>query len=338
MSFPLPRLVRGMPLVFTGGVLAFVATGPFWAHQTASAGVGAPEEPTRLQELTEQWVGELFPGDPALLQEHLDDARARRLAAGRQVFQDYCLGCHGELADGAGAAAAMLVPRPRNFRSGVDADSPPIFKFRSTASGEAPLPQDLESTIRNGLPGSSMPAHRLLDPSDVAAAADYLLYVAMTSEFRQAVRLGYEDEEPDLADPAATAEFFTGTVASEAERIAARYVSPRVLAISAETPNDAASVARGREVYTRQGCFECHGASGRGDGSSSAALLDNWGFPIDPRDFSTGQFRAGGGSRDLYLRIKGGVAGTPMPAYEDLPEPETWDLIHFVQSLATEAR
>ena len=47
--------------------------------------------------------------------------------------------------------ADRLVPRPRDFRRGV-------YKIRRTMQGELPIEDDLFQIIRNGMPGTSMPA------------------------------------------------------------------------------------------------------------------------------------------------------------------------------------
>ena len=48
------------------------------------------------------------------------------------LFRRHCAGCHGISGDGAGPAAAVLDPYPRDFRNGV-------FKYTSTAGGAKPL-------------------------------------------------------------------------------------------------------------------------------------------------------------------------------------------------------
>ena len=332
MSHRSPGRGGGIAFLVTLSLTALVCIVPFLLGRSAGPPQQEAPYPEELAPLAEEWVAEFFPGDPADLAEHLLDPLTRHLATGADVYATYCSGCHGEGGQGNGASSAMLVPRPRNFTYGLTEDYPPMFKFRSTASGEAPLRADLERTIRNGLNGSSMPNHRLLDPQDVGAVAGYVLWIAQSHEFRTAVRLAYEDEEPDLSDEEERTDFYDEYVVSEAERIRERYASPTLLSVGQETTNDAASIERGREIYLRQGCHECHGTTGRGDGSSAPTLTDDWGYPVDPRDFSTGQFRAGSTGRDIYLRVRGGVAGTPMPAF-DLANDDLWDMVHFIQSL-----
>lgn len=94
-------------------------------------------------------------------------SQQQRLRAGREIFVRNCTGCHGMDADGNGAAAPMLSPRPRNLVSGS-------FKFRTTPSGSMPTLEDLVRTIDQGVPGSSMPSFRLLPEAEKYALAEYI--------------------------------------------------------------------------------------------------------------------------------------------------------------------
>jgi DMSO reductase family type II enzyme heme b subunit len=88
------------------------------------------------------------------------DARAQAgdASAGKAVYERKCAHCHGDKGDGKGPAAELLVPRPRDFTSG-------IFKIRSTAN-KMPTDQDLFNVISNGMPGTSMPAWSVLSERD----------------------------------------------------------------------------------------------------------------------------------------------------------------------------
>ena len=71
-------------------------------------------------------------------------------ARGRQVYERYCVQCHGARADGAGEVARWSQPKPRDFRQGV-------YKFSSTPYGFLPTTADLDRVIRDGLYGTRMP-------------------------------------------------------------------------------------------------------------------------------------------------------------------------------------
>ncbi|MFQ5722869.1 MAG: c-type cytochrome [Terriglobia bacterium] len=104
-------------------------------------------------------------------------------------------------------------------------------------------------------------------------------------------------------------------------------------------PTGPASVERGKEIYRAARCFMCHGEGGRGDGGITTALNFQWGLPYWPRDFTRGwTFKGGHEPRDIYLRITGGLNGTPMGPYQDLlSDQERWDLAHYVATLDQEA-
>jgi DMSO reductase family type II enzyme heme b subunit len=79
--------------------------------------------------------------------------------AGKSLYIDKCAHCHGIEGAGDGDASENLLPRPRDFTSG-------LYKIRSTESGNLPTDQDLFEAISNGMPGSSMPAWKGLLSED----------------------------------------------------------------------------------------------------------------------------------------------------------------------------
>lgn len=114
---------------------------------------------------------------------------------GEQVYDTYCIGCHGETGMGDGPAAEFLTPQPRNFVNGNYA----FFYF-----GEpGPLPSDasLEVTIKNGISGSSMPAFSLLPDQEVQ---DVIVYVKSLREG------GWDDVELTAAGDVPPIEGATG--------------------------------------------------------------------------------------------------------------------------------
>lgn len=89
------------------------------------------------------------------------------VAEGREVYGRYCSGCHGVAGDGNGAAAEMLIVKPRDFTKGV-------FKFRSTPAGTLPTDDDLFRTITRGLARTSMPEWSLLPERERRALVAYV--------------------------------------------------------------------------------------------------------------------------------------------------------------------
>ncbi|MBI2896775.1 MAG: cytochrome c [Deltaproteobacteria bacterium] len=91
---------------------------------------------------------------------------------------------------------------------------------------------------------------------------------------------------------------------------------------------------RGRELFGMY-CVNCHGAEGRGDGPRSNV------FDPPPRDLAKGVFKfrsTPSGSPpapdDLFRTISGGLRGTGMMPFVDLPEDERWALVAFVRKLS----
>jgi DMSO reductase family type II enzyme heme b subunit len=92
-------------------------------------------------------------GIPSLVAAQAGDA-----TAGKAVYELKCMGCHGDKGDGKGAAAELLMPRPRDFTSG-------LYKIRTTAN-KVPTDQDLFRIITDGMPGTSMPSWAVLPDKD----------------------------------------------------------------------------------------------------------------------------------------------------------------------------
>ncbi len=223
------------------------------------------------------------------------------LAKGKEIYFRRCSFCHGLLGDGEGPAAKYLDPRPRDFTLGT-------FKFRTTQSGELPLDTDLFRTVSRGLPGTAMQAFD-----------DQIIKNGLTEEERWAV-IAYiktfapEFEDPDL-DPIKTG---------------------KVVKLPANRPPYSPElVAKGKQVFLRAKCWECHGKQGRGDGQKMFDRKDDWGFPIRIRNV-THPWKIKGGTRveDIYMRFSTGISGTPMPSFiKALSEDERWQLANFIKSL-----
>lgn len=87
--------------------------------------------------------------------------------AGKKVYEQHCIQCHGEKGDGEGPAAVHLSPRPRDFTSGK-------FKLRTTPSGALPTDDDLKRVVRMGMPYTSMPPWPHLNDAEVDGVVQYL--------------------------------------------------------------------------------------------------------------------------------------------------------------------
>jgi mono/diheme cytochrome c family protein len=105
-------------------------------------------------------------------------------------------------------------------------------------------------------------------------------------------------------------------------------VSPAPLAIPPPPARTPEAVARGRRVYAKAECHECHGHEARGDGPSAKDLK------VKPSDLTRRPFKSGPTPEDIVRTLLTGLDGTPMPSYHlILEDGELWDLAYYVDSL-----
>ena len=240
-------------------------------------------------------------------------ASAELLRRGKLVYNVRCATCHGLAGDGKGPASIFLKTPPRDFTQ---------LKFKLRTTQNFPSDLDLFRSVTAGFPIYGMPRFDYLAEEDRWALVYYVKELAKdgwTERFRNRAGEGFDPKEAmeiasDLMDQG----------------------DPVVL--GGEPASDAASLARGKALYT-ESCLKCHGESGRGDGPSAPTLEDNWGRPIEPRDFGEARVFRKGGWRlvDTVRLVRLGVAGTPMPSHPDLEGSEAWDLARYVHELRNEA-
>lgn len=155
-----------------------------------------------------------------------------------------------------------------------------LYKIRSTEAGQLPTDQDLFDIITEGMPGSSMP-----EWETALNTNDRWEVVAYIKTFYDGFK---ENENP-----------------------------PKQITLEGKISYSPESVEIGKELYVELGCVECHGNIGRGDGTSAPTLTDSWGFQTWPANLTQGwTFRGGSDTEDIFKRFIGGIAGSPMPAFE----------------------
>jgi len=218
-----------------------------------------------------------------------------QVARGKQVYDTYCVVCHGVKGDGKGLMGIIhraqkngfvVQTYPRDFTAGM-------FKFRTTPTGSLPTDANLMRTISNGIARSGMPSHQDLT---VEEREDVIAYIKTFSK-------RWSEEKPEAPVEIGSQPDYVGTPAS---------------------------VERGAQLYVDAGCVDCHGVGGRGDGPSSATLKDNWGDKILPFDFTSGGLKGGTQPVDIYRTFATGLDGTPMPSYEGVLETQQgWDIVSY---------
>jgi cytochrome c oxidase cbb3-type subunit 2 len=171
-----------------------------------------------------------------------------------------------------------------------------VFKFRTTPSGSLPTDGDLYRTVTRGVRWTAMPTWHELTDKDRLAVITYL----------KTFSARWKDENPEPA-----------------------------VVIGDPPTATAALVARGKDLYQKAKCFQCHGETGKGDGVSAADLKDDFGFSIQPADFTRGQFKGGSHVRDIFRTMTLGLDGAPMPSFVDsMSEEERWAISYYVLSLS----
>jgi mono/diheme cytochrome c family protein len=171
------------------------------------------------------------------------------------------------------------------------------YKFRSTASGSLPTDDDLYRSIENGLPGTSMLGFR-----GILSEAQMRALVVHLKQFSP--RFATEQPSPVPAS--------------------------RPVAASPD------SIDKGRAAYESLACGACHGEAGTGADAVAGGLQDDWGNDVyAPHLIEPWTFRGGRTAADVYLRLKTGINGTPMPSFADTAKDEDlWHAANYVVSLA----
>ena len=294
------------------------------------------------------------------------------------LYRKHCVHCHGITGDGAGPTASTLNPYPRDFRLGK-------YKFKSTPLRTPPTDKDLTTVLRNGIPGTAMPAFATLKDNEIAALVDYVKYLSIRGEFERklldeatsrngeplfAIPTGFNPEATDAEIPKDFEDQLYELVGDFLnDEILARWLDrddgvteiPQVPeTLNPKSPEFLNLALEGQKLFAgKANCVQCHGQSGLGDGQ--LANYDDWTNdwiktpgvdvnlqesyrdflaagalhprPIRPRNLRFPIYRGGGSVGDLYLRIKNGIEGTPMPSSVSLTDAEVWAVVAFVKSL-----
>jgi mono/diheme cytochrome c family protein len=234
----------------------------------------------------------------ALAQADEVSAHEALIEKGKQYYDINCRICHGAKGNGKGFVDVIRYAE----KNGRVIETFPrdftfgVFKFRSASTGCLPSPDDLQRTIKNGIDRSFMPPQGKISDEELWGVSEYVM--SFSARF----------EEEELCD-----------------------------AISAAKPDyvgSTKSIDKGKEVYKRMKCFECHGAEGKGDGPKANEIVDDWSKKILPFNFVTGNLKRGSSAENIYMTFTTGLDGSGMPSYEDsLTEEERWNMVSFTLKL-----
>jgi mono/diheme cytochrome c family protein len=90
---------------------------------------------------------------------------------------------------------------------------------------------------------------------------------------------------------------------------------------------DATSVAAGKELYAKH-CSECHGDTGKGDGT----MADE--YTPKPPDLTDADWKHGSSDGEIFVLIRDGSKNTAMKPYgKKLTTHQIWDVVNFVRSI-----
>ncbi len=228
-------------------------------------------------------------------------ATAQDLELGKEVYDKWCVHCHGDNGDGEGVAASRVKPKPRDFTSGK-------YKIRMTTTGNIPTDEDLELAIRRGLPYSSMPAF----PASFINDGEMDALVAYIKSFSDWF------EDPELQNPETITIPNPPPYDEEAAMTTGRQIYE-------ETGCGRCHGDKGRG----DGMSAPTLVDDWGDNIRVADLTMPW------------TFRGGGGRRDIYRTMSTGFNGTPMPGFHNnlgaTPEESQqrmWAIVDYMLALA----
>jgi len=171
-----------------------------------------------------------------------------------------------------------------------------IFKFRTTPTGTLPRDEDIYRTIIKGVPGTAMPAW-----GDALSPEDTWALINLIKSFSPRFQKEPAGKKIETGDPPP--------------------VTPEL-------------IARGKELFTKQKCVDCHGQSGRGDGKLADSLIDAWKHAVFVHDITDpNALKSGHTVKDLFRTVTSGLDGTPMRSYANLPAEDRWALVHYIRSI-----
>ena len=176
------------------------------------------------------------------------------------------------------------------------------IKIRSTSFGKIPTDQDLFNAITNGMRGTTMPGWKHLSKED---RQSLILYIkSLSKKFKKFKKRGKKHKIVSVPEPP--------TFSME-------------------------GVKRGKKSFMIN-CSGCHGVEGRGDGVTTARIVDYSSNAIWPRNLrKPWNFRRGARREDIFLTLRTGLSTTAMPKFSPrvFKDQEIWDIVDFVRTLGS---
>lgn len=174
------------------------------------------------------------------------------------------------------------------------------IKIRATSFGKIPTDEDLFKAVSHGMKGTTMPGWGHLSKSDRHSLVLYIK--SLSKKFAKFEKRGKKHKIVKVPEPPS---------------------------FSLE------AVERGKKSFLIN-CSGCHGVEGRGDGATTARIVDYSSNAIWPRNLSEPwNFRRGARREDIFLTLRTGLSTTAMPKFSPriFKDQEIWDIVDFVRTL-----
>lgn len=239
---------------------------------------------------------------------------AKDLNAGKTIYTEYCMACHGVNGDGNGFSAKGLSVPPRNFKLGQ-------YKFGKVLSGELPHDQDFFDILKKGLHGTAMLPWDLTD-KQMFLVVQYIKTFApekwegVDKKLGTAIVLGkdpYGEAHKQSAILRGKEIFHIGAQCWSCHRA---YVSHSELSQMSKKINGSPITDFDSEMYHVK------------------IQPSDYGYSSMPPEYTYDEVRSAETVEELYIRLNAGVGGTAMASWKDvLQDDEIWAVAHYVKSL-----
>lgn len=238
------------------------------------------------------------------------------LNAGKMIYTENCMACHGVEGDGKGVASKGLQVPPRDFTQGK-------YKFGHVLAGELPHDRDFYKLLEEGLHGTAMLPWDLSE-KQMYQVMQYIKTFSMETwegkDKELGVRIIPTKDPYGLAHKEAAIKR-----GSEVYHVEAQCQTCHRAYISYEEFSDLSEQAYGDPI-----AFE-----------DMDPLMyqvtpqpSDYGVNTLPPDFTWHHMRSGYDVEDIYIRLVAGVGGAAMPSWKDVVSDEDiWALAHYVRSL-----
>lgn len=282
------------------------------------------------------------------------------VAKGSAIYRDMCMTCHG--VDGNSVQITPETLRSadgnemyaRDFSGASHVQGKVVFKFSNAKSSPA-LEEDLRNTIQNGLPGTPMAGYSGLESEKLDALVEFIKtfgyvdwkYRSGGGKIVEAVPQVPEDLRTLARAERGRKVYETLCLACHGDiEHGGKPDTGKVLdwvdwkeyredveALERRSTNPADYSEIFKKKYLKAEAEEV---------STEKIRLnkEDYRLPIAPRNFAVEPLRKGRESQ-LFLTLRNGIKGTPMPANPSLAEGEVWDVISYVlylRKLASEGK